>query len=406
MTERRPETFTPTENDRLQIVPFQEGLLHEIEKPTDGDPRIRAFAQATLEEIQRGGPLVDSLIEVFAWHRYIDDKFPSPYARRLLLRALQKQALSLQEQNILELPYPEAFRDPAAWRYLLNYRTDYAELGDDMSSLRIQSNISERYKSIPLTWHALTDRLGPNPRVLDVGCSMNIGLRKLQLLDDYPFGYTTGIKQLSESPIWTEDLAVSRGLESLLNLPNGLGRSIGIDLHPVLPDDEEMRQWIKSNSFYPSELLTDIQRVEEFNELSRIKEVENAEVYYKITDASDKEMIGRFKDDQRAWRPDLIVASTVMHQMTKSQVAETIANMRFLSDNKAVMLINDFVQVNPDAQNGLTFINQERWVEPFTYRTLVRDFATDEPWQEYYHWANGRCHQILLTDIGRTALGL
>lgn len=404
MSHPEADPFKVNELDYRRLDKFMDGLQLEVSNPTNGDERIGAFARATYEQLLYRGEILQTLAEVFAWHRYMGDRFPPAYARRFLLRAVQKQALERQEDA--SLPYPERFNSPEAWHYLYNDNIDYPELGQDMSLYKVQSNVSERYKSVALIVRAYSDRLGPNPRVLDVGCSMNIGLKKLTVLKAYPFGETDLVDQCAHNTwMLSQDRNSNEILANTLSTPVEIGQSIGIDMYPPHPNSKKARLWIKSHSFYPSELLTDTVRVKEFDDLAQL-EVPSVETYRGNIDIADEEQVDLLMSSHPGWQPDLVVASTTLHQFGSTKRARALANISKLSNADTVIVVNDFVQTDPTAKGGLSFVNQERWVDPFTYRTLVKDLATGEPWQEHYHWSNGRCHQIQLTNIGRTALGL
>lgn len=321
-------------------------LNRQISRPPGGDLRIAAFASATLVLLgMPDGRVVRQVLDL----RTISGS----YAANLLLRCLQRQLLELDER------YPEAYQSPeswaAGWERVLKTQHSRQQFFADLSLRQVQSNVSERYKSLKLIGQ-LTGRRGP--RILDLGASQNHGLKRLAL-------------NLSFTPVTGKS---SAELNSLLNQPWPIGPSCGADLAAA---DNDSAAWARACSFYPSELLDTAART----------------LYDKLDAASPAnvdfvELNAAGSIKQLADRNfDLVFASTFLYQLRPGQVPQVRKLAKSVLATDGIIVYQDFIKLQPDGR--LSF--PSNWhSQPFVYRTIVEKPATGEV-LEAFQWQDGRC---------------
>jgi hypothetical protein len=347
----------------IAYSPFMETLEFELEKqaarPPGGDERIAAFCRGMLE-LPSNSPI-----------RQQADAYSSPsYGINFTLRALQKQLLRV------DASYPENFVTTRAWTdAIANLEAEperLVEFETDTRTRSVQSNVVERYKAFKLTAILLAERISDSPRMLDVGCSRNHGLKKLKA--NLPFQPVT--LDVAPESRWSQ-VFLDMLVNTTMRQPTGMGPSVGADIVPYLAGADA--EWARSCSFYPSELLYK-PAVAEYDYL----DTNNfRDVAFALADFTSQ----GFLEPVRTREFDMITASTVLYQFSSVERQRAREHFRDLLSDNGVIVYQDFAE--PSA-NGRDLQFFERWHEPYNYRTLV-EFAGDERVYELFRWNNGRC---------------
>ena len=345
-------------------------LTNQAVLPPGGDKRIAAFSQAILKMV--GTPELDTILQMMLTYR--TSVSPS-YAVNLLLRAFQKQLL------VHDSHFPDDFTSVSVWmtaiRALLDDTGIKAALYRDVLQRETQSNVVERYKAFKLVIGLLQSQLGDGLSVLDVGCSRNHGLKKLKL--NLPFKpVSCGVKDSDRLPHALLDSLFN----GVLRQPLSLGRCQGSDIVPLAATDG--RDWAKSCSFYPSELLN----------AAAVSE-------YDYLDSSDiagvNFAIGDFKAagmglHTYAQKYDVITVSTFLYQLSADERVDARRLFKQYLRPGGIIIYQDFVRPSADGQS-LEF--ETNWFDSlFPYRTLL-EFGNDITGQLYevLRWDNGRCNR-------------
>jgi hypothetical protein len=396
--------------------------------PTNGDIRISAFAQAVQAMLMdphdsRMRLSVEFMLDM---RRDADsdttggkkeEPFTAQYAVNLLLRSFQHTFLFKRAYPILFnetadefLNYPEDFDTPEAWLEeaggILDNPNSHAILDYDLTQRRIQSNIADRYKGPKLAiLKEYPSRFRGPLNILDVGASLNLGLTKLVVGDK--FGQVE-ILDSSSRDAFVHDTNATEYINHLINSPLDVAGGVGVDILPGW--DLNSREWIRSCSFYPSELL-DLNRIEEFDRLVlansildkhnrtksglNISGVNMDRLSFYIGDFADRNSMRDFSHSPEAEAKfDVVTFITVMHQLSDMERTAMIDRAKNYLKPDGLIIVQDFMEINPDAPNGMDFPNH--WY-PFLYRTAVIDplESTSTP-RDIVVWDYGRCKQAIL----------
>jgi hypothetical protein len=387
--ERREATANPHSERML-------GFLHELHTQSDprstGDERIAAFAVAANRSIyddEHFRNVIDGLLSDRS------ELAPS-YAVNLVLRALQKQLSRRPDSTGYPDAYttPEPWRDSIAWVSEPENTAEHYDFVADLTYRQVQSNVAERYKSIALIAQLMSPRLSEHPTILDVGCSQNQGLKKLALSGQIPFA---PFHSMSEQPPERTRLETEI-LNKLLVRAVPLGPSIGIDA--IHADDANNKEWARSCSFYPSELLNDHRR----EEYDLLEMAHPPQVGFYQADFADLDIDDLLRQSPSE-RFDIVSFSTVLYQVSEEQRATMIANARKLLKPSGLIVIQDFVTL--DEQDHTKLVFHPNWFEySYIYTTVVIDpLDTTGRAHEVFRWENGRCNKMKAgRDLGRVML--
>jgi hypothetical protein len=236
------------------------------------------------------------------------------------------------------------------------------DLLSDVANMNVQSNISERYKSLHAVMQLYGPRYGADISVLDVGCSQNHGLKRL--------GLGVGFTEVDE--------AGDVGVNAALSKPSVITRGLGVD---VVPITDRSKQWARACSFYPSELL-DEAKVHLYDKLNA---AELPTVGFECVDLLTQDLPEKFT---------IIFASTFMYQLSATDRIHMQQKFRSLLAPNGIIVYQDFVEINRTSPTGLHFYDDWHGM-PYQYRTVIEDSAL---WQhelkELYQWENGRCMRV------------
>ena len=247
------EVFEDQPGDGQQIsqdiLDLAEECLEQSINAPQNDEGIKSFSRAVLRLLNfpEYAAQIEFLLENL--HK-IKGPTSASYKHNKLLRSFQFEAID-------DPDYP--------------YRTDVEYLKELMKILDdprndsfnvnfltrdVASNIAERYKAFELIMLMMQERLGSCPTVLDIGCSVNHGLLKMNS-KRFGFGEVDVVKR-SFDPDGTQKIDIDQELKhkanALLASKYILGKCIGIDILAGKSDPYAQR-WAESCSFYPFERL-------------------------------------------------------------------------------------------------------------------------------------------------------
>lgn len=382
-----------------------ESLIRQLEletdKPPGNDPRIAAFARVALRRVREDHKW-SSIVHDFLTER--PDLSPS-YRSNLFLRAVQADQIA-NNQN-----YPKAHENTEVWEHTFDdIGQDFERLGQIVVNLHgsnTMSNIAERYKAIKMVLLMMGHRFD-DVSILDIGCSLNHGLKQLVLNKGGSFSrYKFGKVEVSIGPDIGEDPSLqipSLGYTAMFNrLMNrkraNIGPSLGVDI--MNSEDPVIQEWAISCSFYPSELL-DTRRVRNARRLEK-KQPKQVGFYREdFTDLDHK----RFREKSPVSSYDVVVLSTILYQLNPEERAAMIANAKKYTSPDGLIIIQDFASLKTDPISSMRTLEfDDHWyAHPYKYRTYVIDMQDpDEQLQEIFLWENGRCDRVAL-GTGRIAV--
>lgn len=335
--------------------------------PPANDKYIAAFFRAVLLRIDSNKE--SEMIRIIS-QEHRRDRTPSHIAN-IAIRAAQHQLLE-------KIPhYPTTFEQPETWAEQMDAidgNRDCLELLQrDIEYRTVQSNITERYKAFKLVASMMVDRFDDPPRIIDIGCSRNLGLKKLRT--GLPFGAIELDTTRPESD--TIDTETVAKMQRFLNNELCIGPSKGVDIEPL---DIHDRSWPRSCSFYPAE-LHNTATVEEYDYLDST-EIEGVEFM-------QANIINETETIHEVSRYDIATASTFLYMLNDDERQRARSAMRALAKPNGVIVYQDFVR--PKDASSMQF--EDNWFnEPYLYRTLV-EYANDPQHRCYeaIRWETGRC---------------
>lgn len=289
--------------------------------------------------------------------------------------------------------YPYAYTEPDTWRDSMHRIVADPEMGEELrysiQERSLQSNVSKRYAGAVVTGQLLevAGRL-PIRTVLDVGCSMNTGLK--HIASGLPFDQT----HVVERDGVTRNLPVSNLFRSMLRGEWNVQESVGIELENPFEDD-----WARLISLNPTEILQK-ENVELLNELIRF-------------DPPNVRMsIGDFIEDDNLRRELTLrygifkmgLIFTVLHTLSSSDRQQILS---YMFEHADFVVSQDFAHINPDRPEVLDLrsIWNGTGSRDFTYRTYLMDVerqrsrtaqADERGWSELLLWRDGRMGEVVL----------
>jgi hypothetical protein len=417
--ERRvePVVLTP----RLQAV--YEAFKEEAVNPTGKDPYFRAMSEAAAEEIIHG-EFGGQLEQILEFREHTRPPLEGHHAMNFIRRALQKQYLKMYPDQYPIL-FDEVEMNRRAIREMLKDESVFWDFDGDLQHREVQSNVAERYKAFKLIAHMYRDRLGSDPSILDVGCSLNLGLKKMALSGHHTFDSIEVLAQ-SRGEV-AKDYDLERAANKLIASRLAIGASMGVD---VFSPDFNNIEWVRSCSFYPGELLKPA-RIMTFDDLSH-KEVAGIG-FHRGDFTNDQEMAGlptnfaktqwqnkrsrdevtqeslfemaKFMGERHREKGlfDMAVFCTSMYLMDQEQRLKSIERARGLVRRSGIIVIQDFAELDPREPTGLQF-HENFSYDTYPYRTYVISPRGPEirP-QHIFSWENGRAHKLRL-ESGRLSV--
>lgn len=374
-------------NEPLSMETLRARLEHNQRYYSEKDPANRTlsvFADAALSALERMPFFRQNLEDMIALR---PDLKPS-HAVKLIERSYQ--AVFLKEDpgypyNYRTVPVLheafEAIEHDDASAEMLHFR---------LLTQRVQSNIAERYKTVKLLAHTYKDRFGTEPSHLDIGSSVLQGSLKLAFNRAHyprrvPFG-DIQINKMDRSEKTEKDNTATRLANIALRSEVSFGPMMGIDITNV--DDRAIKEWAKSCSFYPDELL-DLEKVKEYDELDNL-DPDHERVRFARVDFSDTRDVRRLRAVTNNERYDIITFSTIFYQVNLRERQAMLVNAaQFLSDEGVILI--------QDAPDG-------NFETPYNYRASVIDGTAPELGeQELLRWKTPRCKEAII-GLGKVSI--
>lgn len=364
--------------DRLS--PLIDECNYQYAYPQDSDRYIASFAGAAYDQLafRELGKITIRALDA----RGVEEI--APFNLFNLVRcAIQKQLLKHDSG------YPsDGYEDPRKFYAAIEDITASPEICDeieyDLTHRRVQTNIGERYKSHKIIMASLADRLGPEPRLMDVGCSELQGPKQLRNVAEVPFSQIA-VDVYPHNPTKQQeiDVALQNALDSDLGVP---GPVLGID---VREPDEGAAEWVLACTFKPNELLSG-ERRDNFEAL-RAMSADQIFGYWKGFD--NEAMKGYDPQNYASDRPldafEVITFTTVLNQMKTDEIhaARELARS-YLSDN-GVIVYQDRLTAMRNNKDALELLPD---YHHYNYRTFV-EFGDDprHAVHEVMRWQTGRC---------------
>jgi len=355
-------------------------------RPPNGDPIIANFSSAMVQVMQNPdarafeGGLIQERPE----------KITPSYRANLALRAFIAWYIQMDPVNP-EIPetVEDWLPDIEATVFHAGPRQDqYKEI---MTTFNTESNVTAREIIKVLVPYAYRGRFDGPVDILDVGCSLNLGNKRLKKLDRFPFDYIEYGTTLTPDKKKVPRLNVYPDLTSILNYAAKqptINNIVGVD--KSRPNDR--RWWPIAGSLYPSE-RKDALLAQRFNQLMNLGRVAGVNfVHGDFLDMNNGKLPG--KHGQKKF--DIVSLITMEYQHSAEEEQQIILEnaLRFLKPN-GLIVVQDFANINP--QNPLKLDFPDSWFnEPFLYKAMIFDpLEPEKGFQLFIQWINGRCSKGL-----------
>lgn len=374
---------------------FVADLQHQGQFPPGQDLRVGAYARA-MHWLVTTTDLMPGFEAAFQARIENGQNLPGSLISNIGRYALQKQFLPIAD----EIGFPERHTRAREWLHSLGHfsRTASAKAQDTLNfDLRTRNNprnVPARYKPVQLIRTAYKERFDHPLQVLDIGCSQNHGLKQLALQhvadttgrtaherQRYDFAPTTVVDEVGNV-----DQVLSEHISQMTNSHDAYGPSLGVDMWPQ--PDEETRLWARSARL-TSEFL-DVDKMAAYDELDSV-DVPN--VNYIDRNFSRPEEAADIPDGAS----DLVMFSTVLYQLNAEKRAAMLAHAKTKVHEDGLIIVQDHVELDPDAPDGLHFTSLWYGEAATGYRTLVLDMRRPEAgFEEFAHYNNGSLGQATL----------
>lgn len=389
--------FNQEPNEYIRMERLAHDMRTQADTLTEEDGIEVAFYRAALERLDTDEDFRGLMLD-FLRHR--PELAPS-HERYLPLRCFQKFAIRWNPQ------YHKGF-DSKQWKNLikdtLSDEHARAELEHDLFNRHLQTNVADRYKSVPplIGWLRENQRVGERVSILDIGSSVNHGLKKLSLMDILPgelFSPTRAFLPADSVRPWkdfSESEELTDRINTLQNTPVGLSVGVGIDREDMsTPDNEE---WARA-CLTPREHQDGT--VDNHDKLDMIRPPNVRFVKRDLLNPDESRDLHGSPEDNPFF--DVVTIFTVMNQLSPSDRYRLTSIARRHVKETGLLVIQDFARVNPDLDIEIDFLFQD-WNRHFSYRTIVMDMQERGRYQEAMLFDGGRC-KAFQPALGRFALG-
>jgi SAM-dependent methyltransferase len=392
-TERRNAYRSDSERyDRLR-----ENMRVWSDNPSGRDQIEADFYKAALEHLAKDEVFGDVIREFVS----VRPELNQNHLRYLPVRCFQKIATRLDRS------YPTDF-DVSRWDEVISSTLKDSELRTelehDLHTRHLQTNVADRYKSIPPLAAMLREhgRVGRSMRLLDIGCSANHGLKKLSLMDIIPgvmFSETRFVQAEDELRPWerlTESPELTLAFRSLQNLPLGLRDGLGIDKEDMR--DAESRKWARA-CLAPREYESG-----EVHEYDLIDVIEPRQICFEQRDFLDSDQtkfLETSPEDHGFY--DIVTMLTVLNQLSDRQRQQMLRVARRYVKPTGLLILQDFARPHPDNRFEIEFLDAD-WNEHFSYQTIYMDMmSVKEGYQVAWRFDGGRCG-VVQAGLGSLAI--
>lgn len=349
---------------------LREGFKSQIESPSGKDVRVAKFGEAMLNLIDSPHP--PKVLEDIAQTTVA---YTPAHAANRALKLVTNQLVTADST------YPLEFTTADRWIegvYMIDNHPDLrAGLRYDAENRQVTSNVVKRYKIFKLGMFLLQQHFGVAPKILDVACSRNHGLKRLRLNYDFD-PIECGLEESTDFP----SRLVNTLFNNAINYPTYMGEAIGTDIVPL--DNESDKTWARNCSFNPSELL-DEKVVSEYDFLDN-NDIPG--VGFELGNFIEEGLY----DDSELGKVHAVITSTFMHQLTRAQQIHCRRLFRKQLTKKGAILYLNFARKSPDGRD----MNFEDTWDPYTFR-IMAEFADDPDGNLYelLQLENGRCKKWL-----------
>lgn len=368
-----------------RVVAFFGEVETQINNPPGNDPYISAFGEAIMHEFFEGDRRFSGAVgEVLVARKDV----PAPYVFNLILKYVQGYLMEVDPK------YPYGYDNVSKWvEAIRDYIHDesFQNFTENLKQLDINSNVPDRYKGTRLVLTFFHEKLPEHPRILDIGCSQNLGLKRLMLGPAATWSPTVlhtnieTIQNMTDEERAENELWVRRTLRSFEHTP---GPSVGIDIYNL--NNPDVQKWARMCSFYPSELL-DCSKLEEYDAMVRDLNFKNVDFFCgDITSLSKEQFESKVGDEKF----DVIIFSTMLYELTPEQREAAILNAKKFAHDKSLIIYQDFCEV----RRGKLVFYESLHKEKYRYRTIVEDMRNPGTLKEFIRWENGRCTNGLINQ--------
>lgn len=413
--EKRTDIFQDSsqlEKENWQKERIRRKALHSLqvacesleEHPPAGDRFISSYSYAIrhlLEDESIANEWIDRLYLSGSENEHFHAPGPTEALNRIIksfqsvfmTREVLNQAHGLP-QEILNVDYPQDFEDKANCLSIL--RTLLS--GEHGSYIRakifvdlkreMMSNVEERYKSAAAILGGFWEDQQPR-RVLDVGCSGGFGSAMLLKPEEVSWNRFNIVDDLNQ-PKPNVLKRPSQLLDCLMeNYKKPTVR--GVDLWSI-KEDEGVKGWVESCSFYPAERL-DMSRRRRFDRLKL--HLDDPGLSFTTDDIRESSTVELLIADGQKY--DLVFASTVFYQFNEEDKHQVFNNLMRCVTPNGLIVIQDFFD---RSGNKMSLIPRDNWYEG-TYNTFAIEAGSMENgWLEIFKWKNGRCR---IAELGADA---
>lgn len=391
------------DRDRLRAE-----FLRQVAEPEGNDERLAACYEACVEGMDQGWllPVVEDMIH---WLGLINRRRGESDYANMVNKTFQSEFINKKRNWTWQkkYKYPDDFTDPQIWSEAMQEALADRFLEDvirgELIASGAHSNITWRYIAVALYIFLHQEELGDDPTLLDVGASLNLGLKKLMMaasedrahMERFPFPHVEVVGRFDHEILEEETVALNALLARRLPLAGGTG----VEAFPF------RREVAISQCFRPSEWINDRQRVQE---LYALIDTDISGVYYHIGDFSEVGMEKsnrKFTDDSPLTEFNLVSFLTVWNQLPPEKQAEMLEYSQEYLKPGGKALVVDFAYKYKKSPTGLR--TARRWV-PGSYRGYEIDPRAKHPRpKELFRAEDSRFRKVRLAPgIGERIIDL
>lgn len=375
-------------------------LRKHVYSPPNSDVYIASGAEAQLLDWELFEPVIKEALRFRA--EEIDQPVNPHMFPNLVDRAYWRQAERLDPEN-----WPRGYENVHSNRMLFRkflptpgvemYETEFFY---DISILSIMSNPAERKKPLQALMVLFPERFPEGLNILEVGCSANHILKALEIELQLP---DTTIYGFDKRGYRRRDQLATVAFNGLMSVHPKIGKSLGVDEWPW-EKDKKIRDWARVNTNTPAETLAPPRLVPYLGRSAMMTSVEQYQlldstnspnVNFGWLDITSPDLVDRYLENAAPVREfDVIFLPTVMQQQSQANrmiIFEQIE--KFKKDSNSLIVLQDFVQPNPDNPQELIF-EEDIYESQWTYQTLIWDPKSPEAgWQVAFVHRTGRCNE-------------
>jgi hypothetical protein len=309
------------------------------------------------------------------------ENLPTWAAAHLVFAAAHKQVTrKLHHRGLAS--YPSEYETPSHWIQELQdiLKLDstlepFSEFAYDLKLNVLHTCIPERYKSLKLLTLLHADRFNEPPKLRDIGCSLNYGLKMIASNIAFEELIVTNEE---------ENNKLSRTLNYILTQPVVIGPSIGIDTWRN--EDERQNEWVNSTILRPAD-MTDQKKQALRAKLDADTPTTISQLHVSFIDPSLRTV------DTKEYEITSMI--TAMYQSDEAARRELVDNVIATSSDKGLFLVQDFASPDPTNPQRLHFADNS--VSAYAYKTLVLDMQQPKRgFQELMTWKNARSNNVIL----------